>query len=127
MLSALSYVYFDLQILYKRLGKGDLLMDIIAEIIAIEKQAEEIVANAEAESRRIILQANEKKEHERKKSEQEKDAEAEKYRNELAALSREHISQTESDSEKAKKRLDEIMLENGGRWADEIFNAVIGL
>ena len=101
------------------------MVDVIGEIISIEKQAEEIVENARRESERILAEAARRKEQERIRYENEVSTEVEKYHDDLRKSGTEHLSAANSECEAMISRLDEQMKINGDKWADEIFSAVI--
>lgn len=101
------------------------MVDVIGEIISIEKQAEEIVENARRESDRILSDAAYKKEEERIKYENEVSSEVEKYHDDLRKSGTEHITAAYNECDDLINRLDEQMKINGDKWADEIFSAVI--
>lgn len=100
-------------------------MDIISEIIAYEKHAEKIVAEAEAKADTILSEAAAVREQERIKYEEDRRNAIDKYHSELKISGEEHYYATNDECNAQKKRLDDEFSKNGGRWADEIFSNIV--
>lgn len=102
-------------------------MDVISEIISIEKQAEAIVDKAKLRAEEIISQANAEKEKERIATNKEQEQLISQYHDELTAKAKAHIADLKQRTDASKSALDKIMAENSEKWKEEIFTAVISV
>ena len=103
------------------------MVDIIGEIISYEKQAEEIVQNAEKERERILEEANKTKEEIRLKYLAERDDVVKHYHDDLKVTGKQHIHDTNDIRDEKIGMIDSFFDENGEKLADDIFSAVINI
>ena len=95
-------------------------MDVIGEIIAYEKHAEEIVAQANEKADSILSDAAALREKERISYEEERSDKINRYHDELKKSGEEHYSATTAACDAVIKRLDEEFAKNKDKWTDEI-------
>lgn len=100
-------------------------MDVIGEIIAYEKHAEEIVADANKKADSILSDAAVLREKERISYEEERSDKINRYHDELKKSGEEHFSATKADCDAVISRLDDEFSKNKAKWADEIFKSII--
>ena len=94
-------------------------MDVISEIIAYEKHAEEIVAQANKKAEAILSDAAALREKERIVCEEE--------RSDKINSGEEHCSATAAECSAVIKRLDDEFSKNRDKWTDEIYKNIISV
>ena len=97
-------------------------MDVISEIIAYEKHAEEIVAQANKKADAAAL-----REKERIVCEEERSDKINSYHDELKKSGEEHCSATAAECSAVIKRLDDEFSKNRDKWTDEIYKNIISV
>ena len=95
-------------------------MDVISEIIAYEKHAEEIVAQANKKAEAILSDAAALREKERIVCEEERSDKINSYHDE-------HCSATAAECNAVIKRLDDEFSKNRDKWTDEIYKNIISV
>ena len=100
-------------------------MDVISEILAYEKHAEEIVADANKKADSILSDAAALREKERISYEEERSDKINSYHDELKKSGEEHYSATTAECNAVRSRLDDEFSKNKDRWADEIYKSII--
>ena len=95
-------------------------MDVISEIIAYEKHAEEIVAQANKKAEAILSDAAALREKERIDK-------INSYHDELKKSGEEHCSATSAECSAVIKRLDDEFSKNRDKWTDEIYKNIISV
>ena len=95
-------------------------MDVISEIIAYEKHAEEIVAQANKKAEAILSDAAALREKERSDK-------INSYHDELKKSGEEHCSATAAECNAVIKRLDDEFSKNRDKWTDEIYKNIISV
>ena len=101
------------------------MIDVIEEIVSVEKRAQEIVKAAEAEAERMISDAKSKCEAEKLKMNEDTLKSEKRFRDNEEQLRNEQISLLRDQADQKIARLDQIMDNNKERWMDEIFSEVI--
>lgn len=102
-------------------------MDVISEIIAYEKHAEEIVAKANKKAEGILSDAAALREKERIVCEEERSDKINSYHDELKKSGEEHCSATAAECSAVIKRLDDEFSKNRDKWTDEIYKNIISV
>lgn len=100
-------------------------MDVISEIIAYEKHAEEIVADANKKADAILSDAAALREKERISYEEDRSDKINSYHDELKKSGEEHYSATSAECNAVISRIDEEFSKNSDKWADEIYKSII--
>ena len=101
------------------------MVDIIGEIIAYEKQAEEIVRDAEKTSREMLEVAQKVKENIRLKYIAERDSMVKGYHEDLKVTGTQHIHETNDERDEKIKSIERYFAEKGEALENNIFSAVI--
>jgi vacuolar-type H+-ATPase subunit H len=107
--------------------KGGVPMDVISEIIAYEKHAEEIVADADKKAKAILSDAAILREKERISYEEERSDKINSYHDELKKSGEEHYSATTAECNAVITRLDDEFSKNKERWTDEIYKSIVSV
>ena len=102
------------------------MVDIIGEIISYEKQAEEIIQNAEKERERILEAANNEKEAIRLKYIADRDDMVKHYHDDLKVTGTQHIHDTNDERDEKIQQIDDFFSKNGEKLTEDIFLATIG-
>jgi len=102
------------------------MVDIIGEIISYEKQAEEIIQNAEKERERILEVVEKTKEEIRLKYLSERDDMVKHYHDDLKATGTQHIHDTNDERDERIRHIDAFFGEKEEKLSEDIFLAVIG-
>ena len=101
------------------------MVDIIGEIISYEKQAEEVIKNAERERERILEEADKTKEEIRLKYLAERDDMVKHYHDDLKVTGTQHIHETNDERDEKIKSIERYFAEKGEALENNIFSAVI--
>lgn len=102
-------------------------MDVISEIIAYEKHAEEIAADADKKAKAILSDAAILREKERISYEEERSDKINSYHDELKKSGEEHYSATTAECNAVITRLDDEFSKNKERWTDEIYKSIVSV
>ncbi len=100
-------------------------MDVISEIIAYEKHAEEIVAEANKKADAILTDAAALREKERISYEEDRSDKINRYHDELKKSGEEHYSATSAECDAVIARLDDDFSKNKDKWAQEIYSNIV--
>ena len=100
-------------------------MDVISEIIAYEKHAEEIVADANKKADAILTDAAALREKERISYEEDRSDKINRYHDELKKSGEEHYSATSAECSAVIARLDDDFSKNKDKWAQEIDSNIV--
>lgn len=101
--------------------------DVISEVIAFEKQAKQIVENANLEKERILSDANKKTEEEYQLFQKDKNSAIENLHGKYAEMSKAHIEDTIVDKNEQIMRLNKVFEKNSETWLEEIYGKIIDL
>lgn len=102
------------------------MVDIIGEIISYEKQAEEIIQNAEKERERLLEEADKTKEEIRIKYLAERDDMVKHYHDDLKVTGTQHIYDTNDERDEMMRHIDTFFSEKEETLVEDIFLTVIG-
>lgn len=102
------------------------MVDIIGEIISYEKQAEEIIQNAEKERERLLEEADKTKEEIRLKYLAERDDMVKHYHDDLKVTGTQHIHDTNDERDEMMRHIDTFFSEKEETLVEDIFLTVIG-
>lgn len=105
--------------------KGGALMDVISEIIAYEKHAEEIVADANKKADSILSDAAALREKERISYKEDRSSKINQYHDELKRSGEEHYSATTAECSAVITRLDDEFSKNKDKWVQEIYSNIV--
>lgn len=100
-------------------------MDVISEIIAYEKHAEEIVADADKKAGLILSDAAVLREKERISYEKDRTDKINRYHDELKKSGEEHYYATSAECSVVMTRLDDMFSINKDKWAQEIYANIV--
>lgn len=100
-------------------------MDVISEIIAYEKHAEEIVADADKKAGLILSDAAVLREKERISYEKDRTDKINRYHDELKKSGEEHYYATSAECSVVMARLDDMFSKNKDKWAQEIYANIV--
>lgn len=100
-------------------------MDVISEIIAYEKHAEEIVADADKKADLILSDAAVLREKERISYEKDRTDKINRYHDELKKSGEERYCATSAECNVVMTRLDDMFSKNKDKWAREIYANIV--
>lgn len=103
------------------------MLDVISEVISIEKKAEQMVEQANQQKEKIISDAVNKRTEEYQHFEDDKKTAMEQLHKHYEEKANAHISRTTEKTNTAISKLNAVMNENAEKWASEITSNIINI